>query len=153
MTPAALAKAAELVKRFEGCRLEAYRCPSGHWTIGWGHTRDVREGQRISQHEADIILESDLGLYAEGVEALCGNVGLTDGQLGALTSFAYNVGLPEFAGSTLLRKLRRGDYMGAVGEFAEWVWGDDPKRKGQKWKPPGLKTRRMAEYEVFINGG
>ena len=52
-----------LIKSFEGCRLTAYLCPSGVWTIGYGHTEGVSKGQVITQEQADIFLKSDLEKY------------------------------------------------------------------------------------------
>ena len=57
-----------LIKQFEGCRLEAYKCPAGVWTIGYGHTEGVYQGQKITQAQADEYLRADLGKYEKKVD-------------------------------------------------------------------------------------
>lgn len=129
-----------LIKKFEGCKLQAYLCPAGVPTIGWGHTRDVKLGQRITQHQADVILESDLDVYEENVAELC--PGTNENQFSALVSFAYNLGVTNLGSSTLRKKYLRGDLAGAAAEFGKWV-----KAKGQVL--PGLVARRAAERALF----
>lgn len=132
-----------LLKRLEGCRLEAYQDAVGVWTIGYGHTVDVEAGQKISQHQADVILDSDLERFEEGVEALapCQPQHCFDG----LVCFAFNVGLAALAGSSLLRKLKAGGPLAAAPEFAKWVKGGRPLRV-----LPGLVKRRKAERALFL---
>lgn len=133
--------AVDLIKRYEGCRLEAYRCPRGVWTIGYGHVGGIREGQTITQAEADAMLARDLDYFADGVRRLV-RVPITQGQLGALVSLAYNIGLGALARSTLLRKLNASDYDGARAEFGQWV-----NAGGQRIL--GLVKRRHAEQELW----
>ena len=64
-------KGIELMKSFEGCRLTAYLCPAGVWTIGYGHTAGVKKGQTISQNQADAYLASDLKKYEEYIDEDC----------------------------------------------------------------------------------
>lgn len=131
-----------LIKRFEGCELKAYRCPAGVWTVGFGHTGpDVRAGVVITAARADELLRRDLARFEAGVARLV-RVPVTPNQFGALVSFAYNVGLGNLAASSLLRKLNRGDYTGAAGEFGKWT-----KAAGRAL--PGLVRRRAAERELF----
>jgi lysozyme len=133
--------ARELVARFEGCRLEAYRCPAGVWTIGYGHVRDVRQGQKITQHQADVILDSDLDIFTDAVRELC--PGATPNQEAALVSFAFNVGVTALANSTLRRKFLAGDIQGAADQFLRWV-----NAAGEQL--PGLVARRRDERAVFL---
>ena len=79
-----------LIKSFEGCHLAAYKCPTGVWTIGYGHTAGVEPGQRITQAKADAFLASDLEKY----EKYVGNtkLDLNQNQFDALVSFTYNCG-------------------------------------------------------------
>ena len=102
-------EALALIKRWEGLRLEAYRCEGGVLTIGYGSTRDVRAGQRITQVEAERRLLQDLAVSEAAVDRLV-RVPLTDGQHGALVSWIFNVGEGAAAKSTLIRKLNSGDY-------------------------------------------
>jgi len=131
----------KLVKEFEGLRLKAYRCPAGVLTIGYGHTGGVREGQVITEAEAEELLKKDLLIFERGVKNYV-KVPLTDNQFSALVSFAYNVGLGAFGKSTLLRKINSRDYNGAAAEFARW------NRGGGKILP-GLVRRREAEKALF----
>lgn len=81
-----------LIKSFEGCRLTAYRCPAGVWTIGWGHTGGVYAGQTITQAEADALLTSDLAKYEAKVDKYNDTYGWNQNEFDALVSFAYNIG-------------------------------------------------------------
>lgn len=130
-----------LLKRFEGCRLEAYLCAAGVATIGWGHTEGVKLGQKITQHQADVILESDLDMFEENVERLCPDA--TPNQFSALVCFAYNVGVAALANSTLRKKFLRGDIQGAADEFTRW------NKAGGKVLQ-GLVRRRAAERALFL---
>ena len=135
-----------LVQEFEGCRLDAYRCPAGIPTIGYGATGpDIRMGMVWTQEQADARLVEDLARFAAGVERLV-QVDLTDNQFAALVSFAYNVGLGALAGSTLLRKLNAGDYLGAADQLPRWA------RAGGRIMP-GLSRRRLAERALFLDEG
>lgn len=133
----------ELIQSFEGCKLNAYVCPAGVLTIGWGHTgKDVTPGQCISQARADELLAQDLAPRERDVERLV-KVPLTQHQFDALVSFVYNLGAGALAGSTLLKKLNAGNYAGAADEFLKW------NKAGGKVLP-GLSRRRAAERELFL---
>ena len=133
-----------LVQEFEGCRLDAYRCPAGIPTIGYGATGpDIRMGMVWTQEQADERLAEDLARFAAGVERLV-QVDLTDNQFAALVSFAYNVGLGALRDSTLLRKLNAGDYLGAADQLPRWA------RAGGRIMP-GLTRRRAAERDLFLS--
>lgn len=142
----------DLIKHFEGLRLKAYKCPSGVWTIGYGHTKGVYPGMEITEELADKFLIDDVWQFEREVEGLI-LVPVTQGQFDALVSFAFNVGsdidedsIPEGLGdSTLLKKLNRGDYAGAADEFPKWVYS-----RGKKLK--GLVRRRAAERDLFLTG-
>lgn len=133
--------ASALVKEFEGLALSAYKCPAGVWTIGYGHTGDVHGGERVSIHQADAILTSDLEATALRLRQAV-KVPVTQGQFKALLSFAFNVGANACKGSTLLEKLNAGDEGGAAVEFTRWVYAGGKKL-------PGLVKRRAREAEVF----
>src|SRR4051812_23642050 len=99
----------ELVKHYEGLRTQAYRCPAGVWTIGYGHTKGVRAGMEVPEAEAEELLRQDLAASGEQVERLV-HVKLTDPQFFALVSFVFNVGAGNLESSILLRRLNAGDY-------------------------------------------
>lgn len=132
----------DLVKNYEGCRLKAYPDPGTGgepWTIGWGHTSGVSEGDMCTQDEADAWLVDDLQSHEDGVKSLL-HVDVNDNQLAALTSFAYNVGLGNLKTSTLLRLINLGQPDST--QFLRWVNG------GGKVLP-GLVKRRQAEKSLF----
>ena len=134
-------KGLELIKSFEGLRLRAYLCPAKVWTIGYGHTGDVRGGQVITQSQADDLLKQDLRRFEIAVRKLV-KVPLTQNQFDALVSFAYNVGEAALSRSTLLRKLNAGDLAGTKLEFAKW-------NKGGGKVLAGLTRRRADEANLF----
>ena len=135
----------ELIKTFEGCELTAYVCPSGVYTIGYGHTGDVLPGQQITQSEADELLREDVRKFEKGVDNYT-NVDLEQSQFDALVSFTFNVGLGAYRDSTLLRLLNARDYEGAAGQFSRWV-------NGSNGPLPGLVRRRDAEEKLFRKDG
>jgi len=139
-----------LIQSFESCRLRAYQDSVGIWTIGWGHTHAVREHDTCTQAEADELLQLDLGVAEDGVNALV-KVDLLQCEFDALVSFAYNVGLDMdtdevaegLGDSTLLRKLNVGDLFGAANEFPKW-------NKAGGGVLAGLIRRRAAERALFM---
>ena len=136
----------DLIKQFEGCKLTAYKCPAGVWTIGYGHTTmagepTVVEGMKITAVEATNILKRDLKKFEAGVDAVV-KVPLEQHQFDALVSFAFNVGLGALGKSTLLRKLNAGDYAAVPAELMKWT-----KAGGKEL--PGLVRRRRAEAGMW----
>lgn len=82
-----------LIKKYEGCKLTAYKCPAGVWTIGYGHTgNDVYEGLKISQKDADYLLSIDLHKFVCIVLKYDYKYNFTQNEFDALVSFAYNIG-------------------------------------------------------------
>ena len=132
----------DLIKRFEGCKLRAYRDPVGVWTIGYGHTKTTRPGQQITKEQAEALLRQDIAEFEQAVESLI-DVPLTDNQFGALVSFAFNVGAGALRRSTLRQKLNAGDYEGAARELLKW-----DKAGGRVLR--GLSRRRYAEMTLFL---
>lgn len=132
----------DIIKKWEGLRLKAYLCPAGVPTIGYGHTYNVKMGQTISVAQAEMFLDHDYQNAEEQVLSLV-KVPLTENQLGALTSFVFNLGSGNLRISTLLRKLNQGDYTSAAEEFNKWVFAGGKKLNG-------LVKRRAEERELFI---
>ena len=85
-------KGVSLIKQFEGCRLKAYKCPAGVWTIGYGHTAGVKEGDMITQETAESYLRNDLVTYEKAVMNYDGIYHFNQNQFDALVSFTYNCG-------------------------------------------------------------
>lgn len=141
----ALHMALPLIKEFEGCKLKAYKCPAGIPTIGWGETKGVRMGDEWTQEQADNMLEKRVQEFMDGVLKKVPNLWQKPACLAACTSFAYNVGLTAFNGSSMARKLNEGDFDGASAEFPKWN-----KAGGQVLA--GLVRRREAEQALFRKG-
>jgi GH24 family phage-related lysozyme (muramidase) len=135
----------ELLKQFEGCRLTAYQDSVGVWTIGFGTTAGVKEGQTISQVKAEEYLRSDLAIFEKAVTESI-KVPVNQNQFDALVSFTYNVGVSAFRSSTLLNLINeKTDKKVVAAEFSKWV-------KAGNQTLPGLVSRRKAESELFLKG-
>jgi len=131
----------ELIKHFEGLKLEAYLDSAGVWTIGYGHTTNVKQGMRISEQQALEFLKRDLATSEHGVSKLI-KVSLNEDQFSALVSFTFNLGVGNLQYSTLRRLLNNGDYMGASQQFVRW------SKAGGK-RLAGLVKRRLSERNLF----
>ena len=132
-----------LIKSFEGCRTVAYQDAVGVWTIGYGHTIDVKEGMTITQHQCDVMLEVDIETYENYVKKQV-NVSLTQNQFDALVSWVYNLGPTNLRNSTMLKVLNAGKYDEVPYQMKRWN-----RAGGQVLK--GLVIRREAEAELFNN--
>lgn len=130
----------EAIKGFEGFRAEAYKCPAGVWTIGYGHTGGVKKGQRVSPARAEELLRQDLRSAEESVSRL--GVAKTQGQYDALVDITFNCG--DMSKSTLVRKIREGAGKDEITkEFMRWV------HSGGKVLP-GLIKRRTWDADRFF---
>jgi lysozyme len=108
------------IKGFEGLRLESYKCPAGVWTIGYGHTRGVKAGQKITIEQAESLLKGDLLPFEKFVDGI--GLELTQGQFDALVDFSYNLGVGRLQSSTLLKKIRsKESYQVIRNEFLKWT--------------------------------
>lgn len=137
--------AIDLIKRFEGCRLQAYKCPAGVWTCGWGAVGEGIEQNVIwTQAAADHRLATDLVKFTGAVDHMV-RVRMTPGQRAALISLAFNIGSVALRESTLLQLLNAGKYAAAGTQFARW-------NKGGGKVLPGLVARRAAEAASFMEG-
>ena len=134
-------KGTEILKYFEGCRLEAYQDSVGVWTIGYGHTKGVLEGMTITQEGAEQLLQTELEEYEGYIEKYV-TVPLTQNQFDALVVWVYNLGPTNFRNSTLLKELNAGNYNAAGQEITRW------NKAGGKVLA-GLVKRREAEAKLF----
>ena len=148
LKPTALALSASAlvaIAGYEGYSSTAYTPVQGDVpTIGWGTTAGVKAGDTITPTQALGRLARDAELAKAGV-VRCVTVPLTQGELDAYVSLAYNIGAGAFCSSTLVKKLNRQDYTGACGEIRRWCYF-----KGRKL--PGLVKRREAEYRMCMKG-
>ena len=131
-----------LIKKFEGLELEAYKCAAGVWTIGYGHTKDVKEGDEWSESHADHMLEVELEEF-EGYINDNVTVALSQNQFDALVSWVYNLGPANLKASTMLKVLNSGDYEGVPAQIKRW------NKAGGKVLE-GLIRRRKAEALLFV---
>ncbi len=138
-----MAAAITLVATWEGRSLVAYVDPVGIPTICEGHTHGVRLGDVATPERCDDLTRQEV---SKALAVVDGSVPrpLPDGVRVALASFVYNVGAGAYGGSTLLRKLRAGDLVGACRELPRWVYA-----KGKKLR--GLERRRNAEMQICLS--
>ena len=130
-----------LIKKFEGCELEAYLCPAGVWTIGYGHTKDVKEGDKINKEEADYLLQEEMIEYESYINDFV-EVPLNQNQFDSLCSWVYNLGPTNLKNSTMLKVLNEEKYADVPQEIKRWN-----KAGGEVLD--GLIKRREAEAKMF----
>lgn len=149
-------KATQLIRKYEGCSLIAYKCPAGKWTISYGLTQypdgsPVKEGDKLTDMvEANRMFDLVLEKFEKQVKLILGDallVALPPDSIGALVSFAYNCGTTAFAKSTLLKRIRENklNFDTIEYEFSRWN-----KANGKVLS--GLTKRRKAEFELYKEG-
>ena len=134
----------DLIKFYEGLRLEKYRDAVGKWTIGYGHL--ILENESfpgpLTLAQAEDLLRADLAMTERGIHRQV-TVDLNQNQFDALVAFAFNVGLGNLQSSTLLRLLNQGQYAAAADQLPRW------NKAGGK-ELLGLTRRRDAERKLFL---
>ena len=136
----------EKIKEFEGCRLQAYQDAAGVWTIGYGHTYNVRQGDTISQWYADDMLKEDIENVERQLMALNDSevLDMTPQQLDAVVSFVFNLGIKRWQYSTLRRLIMYGRPKEVIQkEWMRWVFAGGKRL-------PGLVKRRQWECNRFF---
>ena len=133
----------KIIKKYEGCKLTAYKCPAGVWTIGYGHTKGVKQGMKITQAQADAYLESDCKTFVKAVNKYYGTgknkYNFNQNQFDALVSFTYNCGPGNL--KTLLNGGKR-----SIAEISDAI----PKyNKAGGVVLKGLSNRRADEKNLF----
>jgi len=132
----------DLVKFFEGFEPKAYLCPANVWTIGYGRTKNVQEGDELTEIQAERDLFEELDEFAEQVLNTV-KVDLEQNELDALTSWTYNLGVGNLQSSTLLKKLNSGDKNSVPSEMVRW-------NKAAGKVLAGLTRRREAEAKLWV---
>jgi lysozyme len=130
-----------LIKKFEGCELEAYQCSANVWTIGYGHTAGVNEGDVCTQEDADRMLAEDLEEF-EGYVREAVSVPLEQNEFDALIAWTYNLGPGSLQSSTMLKRINESNFDEVPNEMRRWN-----KSGGQVLD--GLVRRREAEALLF----
>jgi lysozyme len=133
-----------ITEKFEGCKLSAYQDSVGVWTIGYGHTLGVQEGDTCTQEQAEQWLQEDTDAAVSNVNQHL-TVQVSQNEFDALVDFAFNLGVGNFDGSTLLKDVNSGDLEAAAQEFEKW------DHAGGK-VVAGLLRRRLAEETEFEDG-
>ena len=132
-----------LIKKYEGCKLTAYKCPAGVWTIGYGHTRGVTKGMTITQEIADLLLREDVAPIEKHLNDM--RIQWRQGQFDACVSFIFNLGIGNFNTSTLKKRILEGAKKDKeiVSEFKRW------NKAGGKVLS-GLVRRREEEAATWM---
>lgn len=133
----------DLIKSFEGLRLDAYRCPAGVPTIGWGHTKGVRMGQHITQAQAEDMLTEDIAPAEHLLNGM--KINFRQCQFDALVSWIFNLGSGNFKSSTMYKRIIENATDEEIADqMVRWVNADG--------RPlPGLMKRRAAEANLFLD--
>lgn len=136
-------KGIELIKNYEGLRLEAYVCPAGKPTIGYGHTKNVKLGQKTTVEEAEQFFKEDLIIVENEINRH--NLNINQNQFDALASFVYNIGIENFKTSTLLKKIKANPNDKSIeNEFKRWIYSG-----GKVF--PGTIKRRNEEAKLYFS--
>ncbi len=138
-----------LIKEFEGLEHEAYRCPAGVWTIGYGHTETVEPGMIVTEAGAEELLKRDLAAREPALIhwAADNDVSVNQSQFDATMSFIFNLSFAAFRGSTFARRWRKGDIAGAADAL---TWWNKARVDGALTELPGLTRRRLAEKLLWL---
>lgn len=140
----ALNIAVDFIKKFEGCRLQAYQCPAGIWTIGYGETLGVKKGDVWTQRQADEIIQKRVAEFMAGTLKRCPQLYAEHPKrVAACTSLAYNIGTGAFGASSVCRLTGRKEYKRAADSFLLWN-----KAGGKVLR--GLTLRREAEKALYL---
>jgi lysozyme len=137
-----------LIKKFEGCRLKAYKCPANVWTIGYGNTfyedgMKVKEGDVITQQRAEELAKFIIDQFAVTIEPFIQKP-LNDNQFSACVSLAYNIGTSGFKRSSVFKKLNINPNDPTIADsFKLW-------NKGGGKVLAGLVKRREAEIALYF---
>lgn len=135
-------KGIELIKRHEGLVLKAYRCPADKWTIGYGHTLNVKSTDVINKEQAEYFLRQDVKSAESDVNRE--KLNLTQNQFDALVSFVFNLGVGNFKKSTLLKKVKANPNDPTIkNELERWIYAGGKVLNG-------LVKRRKEEADLYF---
>ena len=140
--------AVALIKEFEGCHLTAYKCPAGVWTIGYGTTAGVKQGDTITQDQAEQMLAREIDRIVERLRAVPHWNEMSANQQSALISFAYNLGAGFYGAAgfeTISKRLREKDWRRVPEALLLY------RNPGSSFEV-GLKRRRIAEGNLWVKG-
>lgn len=135
--------ASNFIAEQEGFSALAYRCPAGVWTIGFGHTGDVHEGDVVNKGEAYTLLDRDLQRTQEELATLI-HIDVNENQFVALMSFVYNFGLTKCRTYRVFGMINRGEWENVRTWWPKYCNPDNPI------VTKGLRDRRLRELELFF---
>lgn len=135
-------KGLDLIKFFEGLRLNAYLCPAGKRTIGYGHLMKITDEPQITEQEAENILKKDLEYFETEIMKMV-KVPLSQNQFDAIVSFTFNLGVGSLGSSTLLQKINNKLFLDCPVELVKWSFIG-------KERSAGLLKRRLIESCLFL---
>ena len=134
----------KLIKESEGCKLKAYKCPAGIWTIGYGQTKGIKEGMVWTQQQADEdLIKTALEVLNRAIKYSPILAGANMEKQAAIADFIYNLGIGNYSSSTLKKKVDVGDWIAASSEIKKW-----DKAAGKVLK--GLTIRRQKEAALLL---
>jgi lysozyme len=134
----------KLIKESEGCKLTSYKCPAGIWTIGYGQTKGIKEGMTWTQNQADEdLVKTALEVLNRAIKYSPILASVNMEKQAAIADFIYNLGVGNYATSTLKKKVDVGDWAAAASEIKRW-----DKAAGKVLK--GLTVRRAKEAALLL---
>jgi lysozyme len=137
----------DLIKTFEGCKLDAYQDVRGIWTIGYGHIRGVGPGMHVSPQEAEAMLHDDVQGAVGAINNCLGGTPATANQFSAMVSLCFNIGSGNFRQSSVLRDHLGGNTQAAADAFLLW---NKATINGVLTPVQGLTNRRTAERQLYL---
>jgi lysozyme len=138
---------AVLISKFEGIELKAYLCPAKVWTIGYGHTKGVKQGDIVSIAQANEMLMQDMQEYWEGALKLSPNlVNASPERQAAIVDFCYNCGIGNYEKSSLRKLVNSGQWQAASGSILQW---NKARVNGVLKVLNGLTKRRIEESKLL----
>ena len=133
-----------LIKEFEGCKLEAYKCPAGIWTIGYGQTKGIKQGMKWTQQEADDnLLDTCIAVIDEAIKASPILIHEDINKQAAIADFVYNLGITNYNKSTLKLRINQKNWVSAAAEIKKW-------NKAGGNVLAGLARRRQCEADLLL---
>ena len=134
----------KLIKDSEGCKLKAYKCPAGIWTIGYGQTKGIKEGMAWTQQQADEdIIKTALQAFNEAIKASPILATANMEKQAAIADFVYNLGITNYNKSTLKLRVDKGNWVSASTEIKKW-------NKSNGTILNGLIKRRQLEADLLL---
>ena len=135
----------KLIRDSEGCKLTAYQCSGGVWTVGWGYTgTDIKKGLVWTQEKADeCLLVTAMGVLNQAIKASPILATANMEKQAAIADFIYNLGVGNYAKSTLKKRVDAGNWLAASSEIKKWN-----KAAGKELK--GLIVRRQKEADLLL---